>query len=118
MDAPASALLQAWRERRFAATVCRELLALRERVLRIEPHLGGRALYRRIVAARCGHESPDSLLRRAEESYARWPADRPLAFRDVVHYLAIAEFADARGTTPGAQADIRALVDARIPHGL
>lgn len=36
--------------------------------------------------------SAAELVRRAEESFADWPAERAVRFRDVVHYLIFDEY--------------------------
>jgi hypothetical protein len=111
-------LVQAWRERRLAAESCRQLIALHERVATAHPGLSGLALYREIVAARRGPATADAVLRGAAEAYAIWPVCRALSFRDVVHYLAVAEIGDPRDGIPGALANVRSVVEAFIPRHL
>src|ERR1700751_3073262 len=81
-------------ERRYAERASAQLLELYRRARHEHPELLRRALYRNIVAQRLGPEArrADELVRRAEQSFADWPADRELKFRDVVHYLIFDEY--------------------------
>jgi hypothetical protein len=88
-------LLVGWQERRYAAKTSLELLKLYRKVAAGRPGLRREDLYRRVVLARLGgatEASADAILDRATESFATWPAERPLTFRDVVHYLAVSEY--------------------------
>jgi len=109
-----------WRQSRHAATVSRELLKLHRFVAQRHPDLKGRPLYRHIVMVRTSAdmETADSMLARAEESFASWPAQRDLKFADVVHYLAIEEFLAAHRNSHWTQVDMGHVVAARIPRQL
>ena len=112
--------LSAWRERRFAAGCCRELLALHHATAVRHAGAKGLDLYRLVVLAHVGGDetTADLLLRRAHESYAMWPERRALTFRDVVHYLAVSGYwAQHRGRR-WVCSDIRRVVDSAIPHQL
>jgi hypothetical protein len=113
-----SAWLSAWRERRSASRCCRDLLQLYRVVAARHPELGGDGLYRQVVAARIGGDGGASaVVRRATESYATWPVERALTFRDVVHYLAVSEFM-ASHSASSVYTGIRRIVDASIPPEL
>jgi YHS domain-containing protein len=109
-----------WRERRMAARCCRELLSLYETLAADNPHLSGTSLYEGVVAAHngCDARAARLALKEAEQSYAIWPVERDLNFRDVVHYLAVREILVADSTLPWAQADIKRIIDASIPKEL
>ena len=81
-------------ECRYVAQVTRELLKLHWVVSACHPDLPRRDIYRKIVMAHAGCDDyeADSLLRRAEQSFATWPTERELTFADVVHYLAVSEY--------------------------
>jgi hypothetical protein len=83
-----------WRERHHAARTSRQLLKLHREVAANHPHLGGQELYRMIVMAHMGGtvQAADAVLARAAESFATWPVERALRFRDVVHYLAVSDY--------------------------
>jgi hypothetical protein len=83
-----------WRERRFAARTSRQLLKLHRQVAAAHPGAGRQQLYRLIVMARLGATAQvaDAVLTRAAESFASWPVERALRFRDVVHYLAVSDY--------------------------
>jgi hypothetical protein len=82
-------------ERRYAKAASQQLLELFRRQQRERPELKGRALYEAVVARRLGSNptlSAAEIVRRAKESFADWPTDRELKFRDVVHYHIFDEY--------------------------
>jgi hypothetical protein len=83
-----------WRERHHAAKTSRELMKLYRATDAAYPGLKKQQLYRQIVMVRLGGSSAaaDALLVRAKESFATWPVDRALTFRDVVHYIAVSDY--------------------------
>jgi transposase-like protein len=87
-------LIVGWQEKQYAAKTSRELLKLYEKVAAARPGLGKQELYRHIVMARLGGTlaAADAVLTRATESFATWPVERALTFRDVVHYVAVSEY--------------------------
>ena len=112
--------VSAWRERRFAAGCCRELLALHQATAARHAQVKGVALYRLVVAAHVGGDAAaaDLLLRRARESYALWPEPRALTFRDVAHYLSVSGYWALHRGRRWVCSDIRRVVDTLIPHHL
>jgi hypothetical protein len=112
--------ITAWRERQYAADCCRELLGLHEVVAHHHPQLSGVELYRHIVVAHIGGDAQvaDTLLHRAQESYATWPVRRALNFRDVVHYLAVSGYWALHRGRRWICSDIRGVINAAIPHQL
>lgn len=113
--------IAAWRERRFAAACCRELLRLYQAAVLRHPGREGPELYRDVVTA---HLNGDAVLAAcvvegAAESYSHWPAMRELRFRDVVHYLAVTGYcASARRDHLAMSIDVRPVIDAVIPYHL
>ena len=107
----------AWRESRFAARVCREMLRLHAQAAADHPELLGPSLYRRIVATRHDGNTvlADGILDRASRSFADWPASRALRFRDVVHYLVVVEFIASRHEARWIHVDLKRLVNKNIP---
>jgi transposase len=83
-----------WQEKQYAAKTSREMLKLYEKVAAARPGLTKQELYRHIVMARVGGTlaAADAVLARATESFATWPVERALTFRDVVHYLAVSDY--------------------------
>ncbi len=112
--------LGAWRERRYVARRCRELLALLRGVQQSQPGLDGPALYRRVVALALGGDEAavERVLRHAEENFATWPVSRPLSFRDVAHHLAVAEYFARHAGTQQMRAELKRVVDDTIPGDL
>jgi hypothetical protein len=87
-------LFVGWREKQHAARTSRELLKIYHSVAAAHPGLKPPELYRHIVMARLGgtRAGADAILDRAAESFATWPVERALTFRDVVHYLAVSDY--------------------------
>jgi len=113
-------LFDGWRERHYARRTSRELLALYRRVRTNHPGLTGLPLYRMVVADHLGGESSDvdAVLEHAKDSFATWPVDRPLTFRDIVHYVAVSNFLEAHDAAPWTQSNLGRMIAARIPQGL
>ena len=82
------------RERKEAAKTAQEMLDIYRKIAGAYPTLKGNTLYRQVVVAYKGGGLPeaDSVLRKAADSYAKWPIERPLVFRDVVHYVAVTDY--------------------------
>ena len=81
------------RERRQIRRFCEESLKLYRQVEAQMPQASQTERYGRFIELRSG-VSPAAVLtvmRRAEESFADWPNERPLNFRDVVQYLAVTD---------------------------
>jgi hypothetical protein len=114
-------LMLGWRERHHAAKASRELLALYRTVAAIHPRLGKQDLYRRIVMARLGGSAAaaDAVLARAAESFATWPVERALTFRDVVHYLAVSDYlATNDDLADWTRENLGRVVTSRVPEDL
>jgi len=113
-------MLAAWRERRFATACCNELLDLYLSVAAQNPGLGGESLYRKVVESKLGLEgrAVDDVLQGAQVSYANWPVERDLSFRDVVHYLAVSDYCQSLGRKRWLRSDIVGVIDAAIPPEL
>lgn len=108
------------RERRFARRIGRELLKLYRIVSARHPDLRGRGLYRTIVIShtRVDPESAEALLDQAEESFAAWPTQRALKFRDVVHFIAVSEFLATHDNSSWIHSDMGREVASEIPPNL
>jgi hypothetical protein len=81
------------RERRQIRRFCDESLKLYRQVEAEMPQATQTERYGRFIELRSG-VTPAAVLtvmRRAEESFADWPNERPLNFRDVVQYLAVTD---------------------------
>jgi hypothetical protein len=112
--------LHAWRERRFAAALCDELLCSYRVVVEMHPDLARPEVYRQVIAAHTGGDSRSvaATIERAQESFATWPVERSLTLRDVAHYLAVSEFLQTQQGAHWIHANLKHVVDSTIPHGL
>jgi len=111
----------AYAERRYAKSASQQLLELFRREQREHPELKGRALYGAVIARRLGSNSilgAADIVRRAEESFAVWPRDRKLTFRDVVHYQIFDEYMRQSELRVGTRTDFGVAVARIIPDGL
>ena len=111
----------AYAERRYAKEASEQLLELFRREQREHPELKGRALYEAVIARRLGANPPISaanIVRRAEESFADWPAEREVKFRDVVHYQIFDEYMRQGEVRVGARTNIAQAVALIIPGEL
>jgi len=112
--------MAAWRELRFAKKAARQDLA-RHRLLRAtRPELTGRALYEAFVCQRntVGASAAQAILQRAEASFAAWPADHDLIFRNVVQYLVISEYLVSNPTHHGTATNMARIIATVIPKDL
>ena len=102
----------------MAADCSRRLLTVHRVVAADHPHLSGRRLYEEVVAQfhHCDARTAQAVIRDAEQSYASWPVDRDLSFRDVVHFVAVSEIFAAHSATPWAESDIKRTIEALIPQ--
>jgi len=106
-------------ERRYAKEASEQLLGVFWRERREHPDLNGRALYEAVTARRLGINPPISaaeIVRRAEESFADWPVERELRFRDVVHYLIFDEYMRAGQARAGTKTNMGDVVARIIPE--
>jgi hypothetical protein len=109
------------REKQHAAKTSRELLDLYRTVAAANPRLGKQELYRRIVMARLGGTvaAADAVLARAEQSFATWPVERALTFRDVVHYMAVSDYvATNEDAADWTRENLGRVVEKLVPESL
>lgn len=119
--APNLGLFAAIAERHYARRVSEQMLDLFQRERREHPDLSGRALYEAVAARRLGDKprmSAAELVRRAEESFADWPAERAVRFRDVVHYLIFDEYLHAGKAREATKTNMGGVVARIIPEEL
>jgi hypothetical protein len=85
--------IAAMRERKHIRRVCAESLKLYRQIEIEMPHASNTDRYARVIERRSGADAADALkiMRRAEESFASWPIERPLNFRDIVQYMVVTD---------------------------
>ena len=113
--------LVGWREKHLAAKVTRELMKLHRTVSAAHPGLPKRELYRQIVMARLkvSPAAADAVLDRATESFASWPVERALTFRDVVHFLVFSDYlASNDHVAEWTQQNLRRVIASFVPDNL
>jgi hypothetical protein len=95
------------RERSQIRRICAESLEIYRRIEREMAGASNLERYARVIEEQSGADpnTVQAVIRRAEESFASWPVERPLNFRDVVQYMAV---------TGGLKADI-AVTGVRSP---
>lgn len=110
----------AWHELRYAKRTSQRALACHQRLQSLSPELSGRALYEAFVCEFSGVETAAArtILRRAEDSFAAWPNDRDLIFRDVVQYVAILEYLASHPKRGGTTANMMSAISNTISDRL
>ena len=116
-------LLAGWREKHHAAKTSKEMLELyRSLAAAGSARVGNKQqLYRHVVMARLGVNpaAADKVLARATESFATWPVERALTFRDIVHYLAVADYLASNNDVAGwTRENLGRVVASYIPDNL
>lgn len=108
-------------ERRYAREASEQLLELFWCEQREHPELKARALYEAVIARRLGSNltiSAADIVRRAEQTFADWPAEREVKFRDVVHYQIFDEYMRQGETRVGTRTNFGEAVARIIPDEL
>jgi len=114
----AGGLLRRWREARLARRLSRKALRAYETVRAANPNLSGDALYVKVIEYRTGRnaEFARGIVSGAARSYAEWPVQRALTFRDVVHYMIVSDYlAAADAPRRWTSVDVRRLVSEIVP---
>jgi hypothetical protein len=108
------------RERRQIRRFCDESLKLYRQVEAQMPEASQTERYARFIELRSG-ATPATVLtvmRRAEESFADWPTERPLNFQDVVQYLAVTDCLKIDIAVAGVRSRIVDFVIDIVAHGI
>ena len=114
-------LFVGWQEKHHAAKTSRELLKIYQAIVATRPGLKKEEVYRQVVMKRLGVTlaAADAVLDRASESFATWPLERPLTFRDVVHYLAVSEYLESKDYVAAwTREDLGRVVASLVPEDL
>jgi transposase-like protein len=114
-------LFVGWQEKHHAAKTSRELLKLYQAIVATRPGIRKEELYRQVVMnrLRVTLAAADAVLDRATESFATWPVERPLTFRDVVHYLAVSEYLASKDYVASwTREDLGRVVASLVPEDL
>ena len=112
--------LSAMREVHHVKRTCRECLQLYRRIEREKAGSTSEERYAYVVAGRTGTDidGVKSIMRRVEESFATWPTERPVNFRDVVQYFAITDCLRETVSESGVRAEVSSVVAKLIPADL
>jgi hypothetical protein len=107
----------AWRELRFAKEAGQRALACFRRLQANQPTLSGRPLYEAFACeyGRIDSAAARTMLHRAEASFAAWPNERELIFRDVVQYMVILEYLATHPKRSGTTANMTGVLSKIIP---
>jgi hypothetical protein len=104
-------------ERDYAQRQCALLLEIYEHVHNEHSELDGDELYARVVAygLDCDLTTARSIVLGADRSFAQWPTERDVTFRDVVSFLLMNQLLPAHSQTLGVLANVTTIVTAAIP---
>jgi hypothetical protein len=113
-------VLDGWRERQIARTASVESLKIYREVAATQPDLTGLARYEEVVARLKSVDAASArrVIRSAEDSFASWPVERPLKFRDVVEYLVVSECLESIPDALGTRSKLSTIVASMIPDYL
>ena len=89
-------------------------------VRREHPELSGPDLYERVVARQgeLGGRTAESVVRQATASFAAWPVERRVSFRDVVHCVVFDSYIKSHSGCTGTHSNLRTVVELIIPKAL
>ena len=109
-----------WRERRYARREAAALVASYHRIQQAEPALRGEQLYERVIMQRleCSAARARNVIRGADASFAQWPEERDVNFRDVVNYVVTHELMAAHDKRLGTRVDMMELFKREVPKEL
>ena len=98
----------------------RESLRIYRELEVASPELTGVPRYHAIVARQTGLDDfgVREILERAEVSFASWPIERPLKFRDVVQYIVATRCLNADASALGIRSRLTTIVAEEIPGEL
>jgi hypothetical protein len=117
LDAIAPGLYRTWRERSMARQMSRTALQVYREVEADRPEISGVSRYREVVARQTGFD--EQCVRRiiagAESSFAIWPVERPLKFRDVVQYLVVYQCLAVAPRALGTRSRLTTIIEEIIP---
>ena len=110
----------AGRERKLAQAECGRMLDICHELRADDPALEGEALYERAITRRlsCDEGEAREIVRLVDVSFAQWPEERDVNFRDVVNYVIVNGIMRAHTTAMGTRTDMQDIVAAAIPEGL
>jgi hypothetical protein len=108
------------REVQHIKRTCRDCLTLYRKIERDQPASTMGERYAFVVAERTGtdHNGVKAIMRHVEDSFAVWPHERPVKFRDVVQYLAVTECLEEATSESGVRAEVAAVVAKLIAANL
>jgi hypothetical protein len=107
-------------EKRYVRRECKKALQTYHDLRAQHSAIKGLALYEQVVVRLTGAsaDAAKALVRAAECTFAEWPVERDLIFRDVVHYLCFKQFCQSHGDRGWMRTSLRQVVDAEIPRNL
>lgn len=109
-----------WRERRVALRTSRSSLRVYRELEVTSPDVQGVARYEEVVIRQTGFDRQRAreIVRLAEDSFAAWPNERSVNFRDVVQYLVVHECLKADPAALGIRAELPSFIAGLIPANL
>ena len=110
-------LYRSWRERAWARQTSRAALQLYREVQVTRPELEGVTRYQEVLARHTGldEQRVRKIIAGAENSFAIWPVERELRFRDVVQYLVVYQCLEAEPRVLGTRTQLTTIIEEEIP---
>ncbi len=118
VDLVSGGALRTWRECSYAKRESRRALQVYREVELTKPELSGLTRYKEVVSRQTGLDdtSVRRILAGAESSFAAWPIERELRFRDVVQYHVISKCLAEEPSALGTRSRLTAIIEAEIPE--
>ena len=118
VDLVSGGALRTWRECSYAKRASRRAVQVYREVELTKPELSGLKRYKEVVSRQTGLD--DTAVRRilagAESSFAAWPVERELRFRDVVQYLVISKCLADEPNALGTRTRLTAIIESEVPE--
>jgi hypothetical protein len=118
VDLVSGGALRTWRECSYAKRASRRAVQVYREVELTKPELSGLTRYKEVVSRQTGLD--DTAVRRilagAESSFAAWPVERELRFRDVVQYLVISKCLADEPNALGTRTRLTAIIESEVPE--
>jgi len=110
--------LRSWRECSYARRVSRHAVEVYRDIEARRPELTGVNRYKEVVARETGLDDTGvrRILAGAESSFAAWPVERELRFRDVVQYLVISKCLADDPDVQAPRSRLAAIIQEEVPE--
>jgi hypothetical protein len=117
---PFFARMVAKKEKEYALRQAALMLDICRHLQTENPGISGEALYEMVVqyGLDCDAQKARDIIRGADQSFAQWPDERDVNFRDICNYVIFHQLMAQHTKALGTRADMEAIIAFAIPEGL